>query len=161
MDAYPLWKTVHVLSATILLGTGIGIAFFCWFGSRDAIRRGDIGALRMVLRFTVVADALFTAPAVIVQFLSGAVLLHLSGWSWASAWSMTVMVLFIAVGACWLPVVWIQARLKRFAYRASSIAGLPRAFGRLFRAWLLLGPPAFACVVALVYLMVAKPLAVM
>ena len=160
MDAHTLWKTLHVLSATVLIGTGIGIAFFCWFGSRDAIRRGDIGALRIVLRFTVMADALFTAPAVVFQLLSGAVLLHLDGWSWSSPWSLTAVGLFAFVGACWLPVVWIQLRLKRIVESAPSIEKLPLDFARKFRVWLLLGAPAFASVVAIVFLMVAKPLAV-
>jgi len=160
MDPYLIWKTVHVLSATVLLGTGTGIAFFCWFGSRDAIRRGDIGALRVVLQFTVKADAVFTAPAVVLQLLSGAFLLNLSGWSWWSPWSLTVLGLFAFVGACWLPVVWIQVRLKRLAETAPSIAGLPPEFANLFRVWFLLGIPAFASVVTIVFLMVAKPLAV-
>ncbi|MEQ1515847.1 MAG: DUF2269 domain-containing protein [Usitatibacteraceae bacterium] len=160
MDAYTLWKTAHVLSATILVGTGIGIAFFCWFGSRDAIKRNDIGALRTVLRFTVVADAIFTAPAVVLQLLSGGALLQLAGWSWTSAWSISVLALFVLVGACWLPVVWIQVRLRRLADSAATIAQLPPEFAAKFRVWFLLGIPAFTAIVAIVYLMVAKPLAV-
>ena len=160
MDTYLIWKTVHVLSATILMGTGIGIAFFCWFGSRTAIRNNDIGALRVVLRFTVAADAIFSAPAVVVQLLSGAVLLGLNGWSWLSPWSLTVMGLFAFVGACWLSVVWIQMRLNRFAKNAPSVAHLPPMFVAIFRVWFLLGIPAFASVVAIVFLMVAKPLPV-
>ena len=39
-DTYLFWKTAHILSATILFGTGIGIAFFCWFGYRAALRSG-------------------------------------------------------------------------------------------------------------------------
>jgi uncharacterized membrane protein len=157
---YLLCKTLHVLSATALLGTGMGIAFFCWFGSRAALRAGDIGALRVVLRYTVAADAVFTAPAVVLQLGSGAVLLNLNGWSWVSAWSLTVIGLFIFIGACWLPVVWIQLRLKRLAETAPMIAALPRAFAVLFRAWFLLGIPAFASVITMVFLMVAKPLPV-
>ena len=160
MDAYGLWKTLHVLSATILLGSGIGIAFFCWFGSRAALRNGDIGTLRIILRFTVLADAVFTAPAVVLQLVSGAVLLKLAGWSWLSQWSLTVLGLFIFVGTCWLPVVWIQIRLKRFAKIAPNVADLPPAFAHMFRIWLLLGLPAFTSVVTIVFLMVNKPLPV-
>lgn len=160
MDHYLLWKTLHVFSATILMGTGIGIAFFCWFGSRAAIRANNIGAIRVVLRFTVLADALFIAPAVVIQFATGALLLDANGWSWQSSWSMTVVALFAFVGACWLPVVWIQSRLKKFANAASEIELLPAAFTKLFRVWFLLGIPAFAAMIALVYLMIAKPLAV-
>lgn len=160
METYFLWKTIHVLSAIILMGTGIGIAFFCWFGSRAAIRSNDIGALRMVLRFTVLADALFTAPAVVIQAATGAKLLNMNGWSWQSPWSVSVVGLFVFVGACWLPVLWIQARLKKIADAASPGESLPAAFMNLIHRWFLLGIPAFAAMIALVYLMVAKPLAV-
>ncbi len=160
MDAFLIWKTLHVLSATVLLGTGIGIAFFCWFGSRHAIRARDIGTLRVVLRFTVLADGVFTAPSVVVQCISGAVLLQLHGWSWLSPWTLTVMGLFLFIGACWLPVVWIQYRLKQLADIAPDVAGLPMEFARLLRRWFLLGMPAFASVMVILFLMVAKPLSV-
>lgn len=100
MNSTLLWKTLHIASATILVGTGIGIAFFCWFGSREALRNKDIGALRTVLRFTVVADAVFTAPAVLVQFVSGGVLVHLLGWSWGSPWVLAALSLFVLIGLC-------------------------------------------------------------
>lgn len=160
MDTFLFWKTAHVLSATVLMGTGIGIAFFCWFGSRQAIAKNEIGALRIVLRFTVVADAVFTMPAVVFQFFSGVVLLEHLGWSWQAPWMRSVMALYIFVGACWLPVVWIQVKLSRLANTAPSVAALPPAFGKLFRIWFVLGIPAFASVMALVFMMVAKPLAV-
>ena len=160
MDGHVFWKVAHVLSATILVGTGIGIAFFCWFGSRLAMARDEIGALRIVLRFTVLADAVFTAPAVVFQFVSGVALLEHLRWSWHSPWALTVLALFIFVGACWLPVVWIQMRLSRLANTAPSVSELPPAFMKLFRIWILLGIPAFACVMALVFMMVAKPLPV-
>ncbi|HUF82377.1 MAG TPA: DUF2269 family protein, partial [Burkholderiales bacterium] len=79
--AFEFWKTAHVLSAAILFGTGLGIAFFCWFGFRRALRTRDIAGLRLVLRLTVLADAWFTAPAVLFQAASGLVLMHLLGWS--------------------------------------------------------------------------------
>ena len=161
MDSYAIWKTVHVFSAAILMGTGIGIAFFCWFGSRAAIGDKNIGALRMVLRFTVLADAVFTAPAVVVQAVTGAMLMHLAGWSWFSPWSITVVGLFGLVGVCWLPVLWIQWRMKKLADNASAIDTLPQAFTSLFRAWILLGIPALAAMLTLLFMMVAKPLAAM
>ena len=161
MDSYAIWKTVHVFSAAILMGTGIGIAFFCWFGSRAAIGDKNIGALRMVLRFTVLADAVFTAPAVVVQAVTGAMLMHLAGWSWFSPWSITAVGLFGLVGVCWLPVLWIQWRMKKLADNASAIDTLPQAFTSLFRAWILLGIPALAAMLTLLFMMVAKPLAAM
>jgi len=159
-DALSLWKTAHIVSAAILFGTGLGIAFFCWFGTRGALRRGEIGALREVLRLTVVADTVFTAPAVVFQAVSGVVLMRLLGWPFVSAWSIAVWTLFILTGACWLPVVALQIRLWRDAERASSLQALPERFHRWFRWWLALGVPAFGAVLAIFYLMVAKPLSV-
>ena len=160
MSALAFWKTAHVISAALLFGTGLGIAFFCWFGYRRALASGEIAALRAVLRLTVIADACITAPAVVFQAASGLVLMNLAGWPLSSPWSIAVWSLFILTGACWLPVVVIQARLARVAERAASVAALPAHFHRWFRWWFALGIPAFAAIVAIYYLMVAKPLAI-
>lgn len=154
------WKTAHILSAAILFGTGVGIAFFCWFGYRNAMRASDIGALRGTLRLTVIADAWLTAPAVVFQAVSGLVLMNLLGWPLLSGWSIAVWGLFIFTGACWLPVVWIQVLQWREARDAASTAALSGAFHRRFRVWFALGVAAFAAVMAIYWLMVAKPLAV-
>jgi uncharacterized membrane protein len=159
-EAIALWKTAHILSAAILFGTGLGTAFFCWFGYRNALRANEIGALRATLRLTVIADACFTTPAVMFQAASGVVLMILLGWPHISAWSISVWSLFALIGACWLPVVAIQVRLKRESEQAASIAALSKEFHRQFRIWFALGIPAFAAVVAIFYLMVAKPLSI-
>lgn len=157
--AFEFWKTAHILSAAVLFGTGIGIAFFCWFGYRTALRSGEIGVLRSVLRFTVIADACLTVPAVIFQALSGIVLMRMLNWPVASRWSIAVWGLYLLIGACWLPVLVIQAQLKREAEQVSTIEALPAQFYRKFRWWFALGIPAFAAVVVIYYLMVAAPLA--
>lgn len=159
-DAYTLWKTAHIISAAILFGTGIGIAFFAWFGYRRAMRTDSIEALRTVLHLTVVGDSIFTAPAVVFQALSGFVLLHLNGWGLFSPWALTVIGLFVLIGFLWLPVVFIQIKLSREAHAGASIAGLGARFHRRFIIWFVLGVPAFIGVVVLFYLMVVKPLAV-
>ena len=160
MTAFQFWKTAHILSAAIVFGTGLGIAFFCWFGYRNALRSHDIGALRAALRLTVIADACFTAPAVVLQAVSGVVLMNYLGWPLVSAWSMAVWSLFFVAGACWLPVLVIQAKLARASLQAASTSALPASFHRLFRSWFALGVIAFAAVIAIFYLMVAKPLPV-
>jgi uncharacterized membrane protein len=159
-SAFAFWKTVHVLSAAILFGTGIGTAFFCWFGYQRARRCADLAVLRSVLRFTVLADACFTAPAVVLQPISGLVLMNMLGWPLVSAWSIAVGSLFVFIGACWLPVVVIQFLLKRESERASSVSTLPARFHRRFQYWFVLGVPAFVALVVLFYLMIAKPLAI-
>lgn len=158
MEAYVLWKTAHIVSAAVLFGTGLGIAFFAWFGYRRAMRVGEIDGLRAVLRLTVMADLCFTAPAVAFQLVSGIALVRLDGWSLTSPWLLAVGILFAAVGICWLPVLAIQVRLSREAEQAASISALSAAFHRKFRTWFVLGVPAFLLVLGLFYLMVAKPL---
>jgi uncharacterized membrane protein len=154
MSAYLLLKTVHVLSATILFGTGLGTAFQMWMAHRS----GDVRTIAVVARNVVRADLYFTTPAVLVQPLSGAVMLHLAGYSAFVPWLDAVYVLFLVTGFCWLPVVWIQMRVRDLA--AKSVAfdlALPAEYFRLMRLWFWLGWPAFLSVTAIVWLMVAKP----
>ena len=158
--ALAFWKTAHILSATILFGTGLGIAFFCWFGYRAALRSGEIAVLRSALRWTVIADACFTAPAVVFQAISGLVLMNLMGWPLISPWSVAAWSLYLLTGACWIPVVVIQIRLSREAAMAASMSALSARFHRQFQLWFVLGIPAFTAVLMIFYLMVAKPLAV-
>ena len=158
MSGLALLKVAHILSAAVILGTGFGIAFFTWFGYRSALRTGEIGVLRHTLRYTVIADTWFTAPAVAFQALSGVALTLLYGLSLVSPWSIAVWSLFLIAGACWLPVLKLQVMLRDDAERASSTAALPAHFHVRFRWWFALGIPAFCAVFAIYWLMVAKPL---
>lgn len=160
MDAHTFWKLVHVLSASVLFGTGMGIAFFAWFGYRRAMGNGEIEGLRTVLRLTVIGDAVFTAPAVLIQLVSGLVLVQQNQWSLPSPWSLTVLGLYVLVGVLWLPVVVIQILMSREAAAATSIASLSADFHRRYRIWFILGIPAFLIVIVIFSLMIAKPLAV-
>jgi len=158
MSGYLLVKTLHVLSAAVLSGTGGGIAFFAWFGYRRALRVGQIDGLRTVLSLTVAADSWFTTPAVVIQLLTGLWMMHVNGWSLRSPWALTVLAIYTAIGLCWLPVVVLQWRMNRQAQRAVDVAALGPGFHRRFRCWFALGVPAFAGVLALYGLMLLKPL---
>lgn len=158
MSAYLALKLLHILSSTVLFGTGMGIAFFAWFGYRRALAVGQIDGLRTVLRLTVIADACFTAPAVVVQFASGVMLMRLAHWPLLGPWGATTLALFVIVGLLWLPVVLIQVQMSREAARVESIAALSPRFHRRFALWFVLGVPAFLLVIAIFYLMVFKPL---
>lgn len=150
MDSYFALKMIHILSATILTGTGIGIAFFMFMASRS----NNAAAIAVTARLVVLADWVFTAPAVIVQFLSGVLLMQKLGYSFTSQWFITVVSLFIFIGLCWLPVVFIQYRLKAIA---DSNDPLPSRFFQLMRYWTLLGIPAFTGIIAMFWLMIFKP----
>jgi uncharacterized membrane protein len=149
-------KWLHLIGAAVLFGTGLGIAFFAWFGSRMALRENNLGLLQGVLRLTVRADTLFTAVAAALQPVTGIALWRMAGGAWDSPWLLWVAALYVFVGACWLPVVALQIRLRDAAVSASSIAALDASFHRRFRLWFILGWPAFAGVLALFALMLMR-----
>jgi uncharacterized membrane protein len=152
---YFVVKWLHVLSATVLFGTGLGSAFYTFVASRS----GDPAAAAFVLRWVVLADWIFTTTAVIVQPVSGFYLVYLAGYGPTSRWIVWSTILYLVAGACWLPVVWLQMRMRDMA-RAAAASGapLPDRYARYFRFWLLLGAPAFAALLVIFYLMIAKPL---
>jgi uncharacterized membrane protein len=160
MIPHELWKTAHVLSAAVLFGGGLGIAFYCWFGYCGAMRTGDIGALRSVLRLTVVAGVCLTAPAVAFQAASGWMLMEQLGWTRQSEWSMAVWGLFALVAVFWIAGLCIQAHLSREARRVPSIEWLPGPFHRWYKRGVALGLPVLAALIAIYWFMIAKPLAV-
>ena len=154
MTLYFVIKSLHILSAAILFGTGLGIAFFMLRGRFDP----HPAARFFAARETVLADYLFTAPAVLLQPSTGVWLVLHGGYRWDEPWLLSSYGLYLLAGACWLPVVWIQIRLKRMAaIGLESGAPLPPDFDRLLRLWFFLGWPAFLGLVAVYYLMVAKP----
>lgn len=154
VTAYLLVKWLHILSSTLLLGTGLGIAFFMWV----AHRRGDPGHIAATARTVVIADACFTAPAVIVQFASGLWLANFLGIPLTHFWLRNALLLFVLVGCCWLPVLWLQVRARDLARIATERGeSLPRSYATAMRWWFWLGWPAFIAVIAIFWLMVAKP----
>jgi uncharacterized membrane protein len=154
MDLYPIVKTVHILSATILFGTGLGTAFFFW----RAHSSGNESGRQVAARTTVLADLLFTTPAVILQPLTGAWLISRTGLQWNDLWLAATYALYFLAACCWLPVVFIQLRMKQMLERQG--VGEPiiqERYDRLFRTWFILGWPAFGGLVIVYFLMVMKP----
>ena len=153
-DALLLTKLIHILGAAVLFGTGLGIAFFMYM----AHRTGEPATIAATARVVVIADALFTATAVMVQPISGAYLAWLIGYSLGESWIVAALVLYVLVGMCWLPVVGIQLRLRNIAEDAvKRHVALPPDYFRLFRLWFWLGWPAFIGVIAIFALMIWKP----
>jgi uncharacterized membrane protein len=151
---YLLVKYVHVLSSTLLFGTGLGSAFYMFFTNRS----GDVRAIAVVTRRVVWADWLFTAPTAIIQPASGLYLVHLAGMPLTLSWIAWSLGLFVLAGACWLPVVWLQIRMAAMAEQAvKEGTALPPLFWRYHYVWTGLGVPAFIAFVVIFYLMVAKP----
>jgi uncharacterized membrane protein len=154
MSLYLALKFLHVVGAAILFGTGLGIAFFLL----RAERREDPAAIAATLRTVVVADYVFTATAAIAQPVTGLALVHLGGYSLADTWIAASLVLYVAIGACWLPVVWLQIKMRDLAEQAAATrTALPARYHRLARLWFWLGWPAFLSMLAIFWLMIAKP----
>lgn len=147
-------RWLHVIGACVLLGTGAGIAFFMLM----AHRTGKPPLIAHVAGSVVLADILFTATAVVVQPITGAALAWIIGWDLTEGWILLSLALYLVTGLFWLPVVLIQVRMRDLARTAArEDAALPELYHRLFRIWFACGVPAFAAVLAILWLMVTRP----
>jgi uncharacterized membrane protein len=154
MDPELILRWLHIIGACVLLGTGAGIAFFMMM----AHRTGDAALIAGTARIVVVADKVFTATAAIAQPLTGWLLARQTGWDLTEGWLVASLALYVLTGACWLPVVRIQIVLRDLAAEAArNGTALPPRYRRLYRLWFTLGIPAFAAVLAILWLMIARP----
>lgn len=155
MSSLYLWvKWLHVMSSTVLFGMGAGIAFFFL----RAQRTGNVQVIAAVAKDVVLADAVFTATAVVAQPTTGLALALMAGYPLTTPWLAASLVLYVLIGCCWLPVVWLQIQMQRLAQAAAdSGSPLPQTYFRYYRWWFGLGWPAFLGVMVIFYLMVAKP----
>jgi uncharacterized membrane protein len=153
-STYSILKYLHVLGAIVVLGTGAGIAFFMLMADRSR----DAAFIARTAGVVVLADLIFTATAVAAQPITGYLLLRQTGGALTESWVIASLALYAVAGAFWLPVVWMQLRMRDLA-RAAVAAGapLPPAYHRLFRWWFAFGFPGFGAVMAIVWLMIAKP----
>lgn len=151
---YFVLKYLHVIGATVLLGTGAGIAFFMV----AAHLTGEAVKAAAVARIVVLADFVFTAIAVLLQPVTGGLLAMTAGYRLGEGWIVLSILLYLLTGAFWLPVVFMQMRMRDLA-EAAALAGvsLPAAYHRLFWTWFAFGFPAFAAVLAIFWLMIARP----
>ena len=154
MTLYLTLKFLHIVGAAVLLGTGAGIAFFMLL----AHRTGDAKIIAGVARIVVIADFLFTATAVVAQPITGLLLARTVGYPLTQTWIVASVVLYLVTGAFWLPVVWMQARMRSLA-AAAVVAGepLPPLYHRFYRWWFAFGFPAFLAVLAIFWLMITRP----
>lgn len=154
MTGYLILKFLHVIGAAVLLGTGAGIAFFMLM----AHRTGEPATIAATARIVVIADFVFTTSAVIAQPITGVLLARTAGYSLGEGWILLSIALYLLTGAFWLPVVWMQTRMRKLARAAADAEGpLPAAYFRLYRLWFAFGFPAFASVLAIFWLMIARP----
>jgi len=153
LDSYLFLKLIHILSAVVVAGTGTGIAFFMFMANRSS----NVAAIAVTARHVVLADWVFTAPAVLLQFVTGVLLMMKLGYSFTSTWFFLVISLFIFIGICWVPVILIQYKLKKLADTSLITGVLDPGFKKMMRLWTALGVPAFASILLIFWLMVFKP----
>ena len=154
MTLYFLLKFLHLMGATVLLGTGAGIAFFML----AAHRTGNVALIAGVARIVVIADFVFTATAAVLQPVTGIALAWQSGHALTDGWIMLSLGLYVFIGVFWLPVVWMQMEMRNVAQTAlAEGAPLPQRYHRLFRAWFIFGFPAFAAMLVIYWLMITRP----
>jgi uncharacterized membrane protein len=150
---YSVIKTLHILSMVLLFGTGLGSAFYKWMADRS----GHVGHIAVTNRHVVLADWIFTTPTVIFQPLSGLWMLSLLNLPLSTPWVAVSLGLYALAGACWLPVVWLQIRMRNISAQAATLGTpLPQIYWRMARWWFRLGVPAFVSMVLVVALMVFK-----
>lgn len=154
MTLYFIIKYLHVLGAIVILGTGTGIAFFMLMAHRS----GDPAFIARTAAIVVIADMLFTASAVLLQPVTGGLLMMLSSTAPAELWLTTSLALYVVAGLFWIPVIFMQIKMRDLA-RAADEQGepLPPRYFALFRRWFLFGVPGFGSVMIILWLMIAKP----
>jgi len=151
---YFIVKYLHLIGAAVLLGTGTGIAFFMLAAHLE----GKPVVIAGVARIVVLADFIFTATAVVAQPITGVLLALQAGYSLFEGWILLSIALYVLIGAFWLPVVWMQMRLRDLAVlAAASGTPLPDEYHRIFWRWFAFGVPAFISVAIILWLMITRP----
>lgn len=151
---YLVIKWIHILSSTIFFGTGIGSAFYMF----AANRRKDIAGIYFATRHVVIADWIFTLPSVITQLVTGLWMVYIAGYNFNETWIFWSLILYFFIVLCWIPVVWIQIKMRDMAKTAfESNTSLPAAYWKLDKWWISLGTLALPSVILVFYFMVIKP----
>ncbi len=151
---YLTLKSVHILSAILLFGTGLGSAFYKYFTDRSGVLPAIVQTNRLVVR----ADWWFTTPTIFIQPITGYLMMQQAHWPLDTPWLLAAIGLYFLAGLCWLPVVWLQIRMRKTSRTAlEQNLPLPTTYHRMAHTWFWLGIPAFTAMVLTVLLMVFKP----
>jgi uncharacterized membrane protein len=155
MTLFFLIEYLHVLGAIVILGTGTGIAFFMLMAHRS----GNAEFIARTAATVVIADMLFTLTAVLLQPVTGGLLMMLSSTSLSERWLLASLALYAIAGLFWVPVIFMQIEMRDLARLAAERdQPLPPRYFALFRRWFLFGIPGFGSVMIILWLMIAMPL---
>lgn len=150
-----LWlKYIHILSSTILFGTGIGTACVMLYGHYTQ----KISAMAVINDYVVKVDWLFTGISGFIQPLTGFWMVYLLGYPLNSLWLIGSILGYSFTALCWFVVVYLQVKIRDITIAAAQEnTPLPPAYYRYFKWWFFLGWPAFISLLGVFYLMVMKP----
>ncbi len=145
---YFLLKLIHILSATLMIGTGLGSAFYLYL----TYKKSAVQTVKEVLNFVILADTIFTTPSVIIQLITGIMLSDLLGLLYTD-WFWLVLAVSVIVLVLWLRAAFIQFKLKKLLEEENKLS--PK-FHHLMNIWFILGVPSFGGAIYLYYLMVYR-----
>ena len=148
-----LLKWIHILSAILLLGTGLGSAFY----ATRANRTGSLDVIRFAMRNVILADWLFTVPPIILLPITGVWMMHINGYTFSTLWLWLSLMLFGIAGLCWIPAAVLQYRMKALAEQTPDKERLPATYRKYERLWTILGVAAFPAAITIFTLMIFKP----
>ncbi len=152
--SYLTLKSLHIFSLILLFGTGLGSAFYKFMADLSK----DTHAIYVTNRHVVLADWLFTTPTILIQPITGYYMLQQFPLPLSTPWLLTSIALYLLAGACWLPVVVLQIRMRELAKQAvQAQTALGEQYFSYARQWFWLGVPAFSAMILIVLLMVIKP----
>lgn len=151
--SYLILKWIHIMSAILLLGTGLGSAFYAMRVNRS----GNLHSIRFVLKNIILADWLFTVPPIVLIPVTGVWLMRINGYPFSTLWIWLSLVLFVVAGLCWMPAAILQYKMKAISEQSQDKESLPATYWKYERLWSLLGIIAFPAMIAIFTLMIFKP----
>ncbi|MFT6219665.1 MAG: putative membrane protein [Rickettsiales bacterium] len=151
---FEIIEWLHIVNSTILFGTGIGSAFLMFVANRT----GNIQNIYFSTRYVIIADFIFTAPAIIIQLTTGLFLMNIAGYQFDDLWLLWGFALFILIVICWIPVVLMKIKMRDLAKEClDQNTKLPKSYWKIDKWLVILGSLAFPAMLIIFYLMIIKP----
>lgn len=132
-------ELVHVLSATVPFGTGLGPALLLWRTARSC----SPASLEAVTATVLAVDRPCIAPGGVVQLVTAGWLVEARGYSLTDAWTLASVGLYAPAGVARPWGVLLERRIRSLP---RSGGGRPDPVLGHFRGWVTLGVVAFAAV---------------
>jgi uncharacterized membrane protein len=153
--AHDLYLLAHVIGATVLLGCAIGIGY----AVLSSTRHKTVAEIASVADGIALASLIFTATAILVQPTSGYLLAQSAGWPLTAGWVLMSIGLYGIGGAIWFFGLRQQSRARQIAITSRDTGtDLPGAYHRLQQTFAICASATFAAVLAILWLMITKPI---